>query len=200
MDNLNTGRQSLLLELTRDIIQNTNAGFDDSSIKFKIDKYIELLAQAKVNIKKLSNEEQEELVDLHKFFYGTEFNLEKPLETDSGISTNIFQEFSKAFTIIHKLVTETDELNEKLIDSLSKILANIEYIKDEKIKSEFLNLILYNIKKFKKTDFTDRAIVINKTKEKSNLETKTDEFFDKSKTEKTQLVWEWKNDGLIKGR
>ena len=42
MDNLNTGRQSLLLELTRDIIQNTNAGFDDSSIKFKIDKYIEL--------------------------------------------------------------------------------------------------------------------------------------------------------------
>ena len=114
MDNLNTGRQSLLLELTRDIIQNTNAGFDDSSIKFKIDKYIELLAQAKVNIKKLSNEEQEELVDLHKFFYGTEFNLEKPLETDSGISTNIFQEFSKAFTIIHKLVTETDELNEKL--------------------------------------------------------------------------------------
>jgi hypothetical protein len=164
MDSLNIERQKLLLELARDIIQNTNPGYDDTSIDIRIDKYIKLVTKAKAG-SKLDYNEQEELLELHKYFYGTEFNLDKPLETDNSISTNIYEEFRKIYSTIEKMVTETDSINEKLIESLSKILTNIDDLKDDKKINEYLNLIHYNIQKYKKIpNSSSSTITYNKKK------------------------------------
>lgn len=189
MDSLNIERQKLLLELARDIIQNTNPGYDDTSIDIKIDKYIKLVTKAKAG-SKLDYNEQEELLKLHKFFYGTEFNLDKPLETDNSISTNIYEEFRTIYSTIEKLVTETDSINEKLIESLSKILTNIDDLKDDKKINEYLNLIYYNIQKYKKLPISSSANTITHRKQTNELANDIKQKITENETKAQQKITE----------
>ena len=168
-NSFNNGRQKLLLELIIDNTQDTYEGFSDIGIKKNIHKYIILLKEFEINNGKIDADKLEKLDKLHKYFYGTPFNVDDPNETSVPLSS-IYQSFNLTYQQIEELIKETDGTSGDIIKALNGLLTfyyNKNRDKQYILKTYLDNVVIPSVKQFKNTIYT--ALPETATKEPSKV-------------------------------
>lgn len=155
-NSFNNGRQKLLLELIIDNTQDTYQGFSDIAIKKNISKYLQLLNEFESNNGKIDANKLEKLDKLHKYFYGTSFNVDDPNETSVPLSS-IYQSFNLTYQQIEELIKETDSTSGDIIKALNGLLTfyyNKNRDKQYILKTYLDNVVIPSVKQFKNTIYT----------------------------------------------
>jgi len=154
MESLNIERQGLLLELVRNITQNKTPGYSDRAIANKVRLYKQLLEEFNKDTRNFPYIKQEKLAELHRYFYGTEFNFENPDETEEMEGENIYEQFKETFNKIKKLAETNEVLTESLRKSLNGILETVGYSKKDKNIIDYLNVVIEKAKGLKTSSYT----------------------------------------------
>jgi hypothetical protein len=154
MESLNIERQGLLLELVRNITQNKTPGYSDRAIANKVRLYKQLLEEFDKDTRNFPYIKQEKLAELHRYFYGTDFNFENPDDTEEMEDVNIYEQFKETFDKIKKLAESNEVLTESLRKSLNEILETVGYSKKDKYIIDYLNVVIEKAKGLKSSSET----------------------------------------------
>jgi hypothetical protein len=154
MESLNIERQGLLLELVRNITQNKTPGYSDSAIANKVRLYKQLLEDFNKDTRNFPYIKQEKLAELHRYFYGTDFNFENPDDAEEMEDVNIYEQFKETFNKIKKLAESNQVLTESLRKSLNEILETVGYSKKDKYIIDYLNVVIEKAKGLKSSSET----------------------------------------------
>lgn len=163
MESLNIERQGLLLELVRNITQNKTPGYSDRAIANKVRLYKQLLEEFNKDTRNFPYIKQEKLAELHRYFYGTDFNFENPDETEEMEDVNIYEQFKETFDKIKKLAESNEVLTESLRKSLNEILETVGYSKKDKYIIDYLNVVIEKAKGLKSSSETISKRIIKDT-------------------------------------
>jgi hypothetical protein len=137
------GREELLLEHTRNLVQNSYDELGDRQIISSIYDYYLLLEKLNSDKSSISSDELLKLQRLHKLFYNADFDLNEPFKTGTS-STLILDLFKRNFSKIEKLIQETDNTRADILKSLVPLM-KVNYYSDKKKKdivNRYLNEIL----------------------------------------------------------
>lgn len=136
------GREELLLEHTRNLVQNSYDELGDKQIISSIYDYYLLLEKLNDDKSSISSDELLKLQRLHKLFYNADFDLNEPFKTGTS-NTLILDLFKRNFTKIEKLIQETDNTRADILKSLVPLM-KVNYYSDKK-KKEIVNRYLNEI-------------------------------------------------------
>ena len=186
MESLNIERQGLLLELVRNITQNKTPGYSDKAIANKVRLYKQLLEEFNKDTRNFPYIKQEKLAELHRYFYGTDFNFENPDETEEMEEENIYEQFKDTFAKIKKLAETNEVLTESLRKSLNEILETVGYSKKDKNIVDYLNVVIEKAKGIKTSSETIKK-EINKDKV-SDVERKVGDATSSSMTQTSPIT------------
>jgi len=142
MEGSSQGRQELLLEHTRNLVQNSYEELGDSQILSSIYDYTLLMKQLEADKSKLTSDDIIKLQRLHKLFYNTDFDVNDPHKTGTT-STLILDLFKRNYSKIEKLIEETDNTRADILKTFIPLL-KVNYYSD-KSRKDIINRYLNEI-------------------------------------------------------
>ena len=156
---MNVGREKILLEVVKDIVETTYPRYSDKFIKENIIEYLTLQQNKKDY--ELTNAEELRLIELNNYFFG---NSEGIISSDSASS--IVDMYKATFSEVEEILKKNNLFGPELISLLSNIL-NIHTVEGQdknKLTADYLNQVIIPAMIGKKINSSSSDVNITKSK------------------------------------